>query len=65
MNDAPSDLVVQIADLYGEQGYAKLRAGKRRTQTEARSILRDAAEYAGVEVTTKKDGSGIIGVVKG
>lgn len=51
------------ANLEG-QGWGRVRTGKRRTVATARKIAKDAAERAGVEVTTSDKGDHLEVTVK-
>lgn len=59
------DVNARLEFLLVANGEVRLRFGERRSEATARKMIRDAASSVGVEVKTTKDGSAIVGVVKG
>jgi len=53
------ELVERLEFLLVSQGHAQLRTGKRRTETVARALLKEAADNIGAAVTTTK-GKGFV-----
>ena len=65
MSNQQSDPIIQrMAMLLEEHGTASLRTGERRTATIANKMLREAADLAGVEITTSKGENCRVGTVK-